>query len=111
VDSNTEEDLTRAILMQIIMETESSGEPMFSSNMLQQIIRFYGSALQGMFAKYMEESMQLFMRQQNELSETIGTDPMSAMTKMAERNMQIWQEFQKSLFSGVTGAGSKKSGE
>jgi polyhydroxyalkanoate synthesis repressor PhaR len=107
VDSNTEEDLTRAILMQIIMETESSGEPMFSSSMLQQIIRFYGSTLQGMFARYMEESLQMFMRQQSDLRETFGTDPMTAMTKMAEKNMQIWQEFQNNLFSGVSGASKK----
>lgn len=106
VDSNSEEDLTRSILMQIIMEAEAAGEPIFSTNMLQQIIRFYGSTLQGMFTQYMEESLSMFTRQQSELKETLGSDPISAMTKMTEQNMQLWSDFQSRLFQGF-GAASK----
>lgn len=101
VDTATDEDITRTILMQIIMETESSGEPMFSSGMLQQIIRFYGSTMQGMFAKYLEESLQLFTKQQAELRSTFGTDPISAMTQMTEKNMKMWSDFQNSFFGSV----------
>jgi polyhydroxyalkanoate synthesis repressor PhaR len=99
IDSNTKEDITRSILMQIIMETENSGEPMFSSAMLQQVIRFYGSSMQGVFAKYMEESMLLFCRQQDEMKESLGTDPISAMSKAAQKNMEMWTSFQNSFFS------------
>ncbi|MDJ0882072.1 MAG: polyhydroxyalkanoate synthesis repressor PhaR [Gammaproteobacteria bacterium] len=102
IDSGTEEDITRAILMQIIMETENSGEPMFSSAMLQQVIRFYGSSLQGVFAKYMEESMLLFCRQQDELKESFGSDPLSAMAKATQKNMEMWTNFQNSFFSAGT---------
>jgi len=100
VDSNSDEDITRSIMLQIIMEAESAGEPMFSSAMLQQIIRFYGGTLQGMFAKYLEESLQLFTRQQAQLRETMGADPVSAMSRIAEQNMKMWTEFQKSFFGG-----------
>ena len=43
VDAKTGEDLTRSILLQIILEEEAGGAPMFSSEMLSQMIRFYGS--------------------------------------------------------------------
>ena len=102
IDSSTEEDITRVILMQIIMETESSGEPMFSAQMLQQMIRFYGSTMQGIFAKYMEESMQIFMRQQKDIRETFGSDPVNALTKMTENNFKMWQDFQSSFFKSPT---------
>lgn len=102
IDSNTEEDLTRSILMQIITESENGGQPMFSSAMLQQIIRFYGSTLQGMFAQYLEESLQLFARQQNEMRDAFGNDSITTMTKLAEQNMKMWTDFQSSFFRGMT---------
>ena len=46
-DSATKEDLTRQILMQIIIEEESGGRPLFSADMLAQLIRFYGGTMQG----------------------------------------------------------------
>src|ERR1043166_8711542 len=60
VDAKTSEDLTRAILLQIILEEEASGAPMFSSDILTQFIRSYGNAMQGMLGAYLERNMQLF---------------------------------------------------
>ncbi len=99
IDSNTEEDITRTILMQIIMESESAGEPIFNTAMLQQIIRFYGGPLQGMFAQYLEDSMQLFARQQAQVRDTLGSDPFAMMQKMTEQNMKMWGELQNSFFN------------
>lgn len=109
VDSNSDEDITRSILLQIIMEAESAGEPMFTAPMLQQIIRFYGGTLQGMFAKYLEESLQLFTHQQAQMRETMGNDPMAAMTRIAEQNMKMWSEFQKGFFGGGNTAKDRDS--
>ena len=61
VDAKTSEDLTRSILLQIILEEESAGAPMFSSDMLSQIIRFYGNAMQGMMGSYLEKNIQTFI--------------------------------------------------
>ena len=61
VDAKSGEDLTRAILLQIILEEESGGLPMFSSEMLAQMIRFYGSAQQTMMGQYMEQNVKAFM--------------------------------------------------
>jgi len=48
VDAKSGEDLTRSILLQIILEEETAGAPMFSSDILTQFIRSYGNAMQGM---------------------------------------------------------------
>jgi polyhydroxyalkanoate synthesis repressor PhaR len=69
VDAKTEEDLTRSILLQIILEEEASGSPMFSSNALTQIIRYYGHAMQGMMGSYLEKNIQAFIDIQNKLAE------------------------------------------
>lgn len=69
VDAKTEEDLTRSILLQIILEEEASGSPIFSSRALAQIIRFYGNAMQGMMGPYLEKNIQAFIEMQNSLAE------------------------------------------
>lgn len=104
VDSGSNEDITRSIMLQIIMDAESAGEPIFNTAMLQQIIRFYGGSVQGMFAKYLEESLQLFNAQQSTLRDTLGTDPMTAMARMAEQNMKLWTDFQSSFFKAAGAA-------
>ena len=59
-DAKTKEDLTRSILLQIILEEETAGAPMFSSDMLSQIIRFYGNAMQGMMGNFLEKNVATF---------------------------------------------------
>ena len=59
-DAKTGDDLTRSILLQIILEEESGGVPMFSSGMLANIIRYYGHAMQGMMGSYLERSISTF---------------------------------------------------
>jgi len=70
VDAKTEEDLTRSILLQIILEEEANGSPMFSSGALAQIIRYYGHAMQGMMGAYLEKNIQAFIEIQNTLTES-----------------------------------------
>jgi len=60
VDAKSSEDLTRQILLQIILEEESGGMPMFSSDLLSQMIRSYGNAMQGFMAGYLEKNLQAF---------------------------------------------------
>ncbi len=69
VDAKSNDDLTRSILMQIILEEEANGEPMFSSVALSQIIRYYGHAMQGMMGSYLEKNIQAFIDIQNKLTE------------------------------------------
>lgn len=67
-DAKTGDDLTRSVLLQIILEEESGGVPMFTGPMLEHIIRFYGHARQSMMGVYLEKSMQAFIDVQSELA-------------------------------------------
>lgn len=68
-DARSGEDLTRSILLQIILEEESGGVPMFSSDMLANIIRYYGHAMQGLMGNYLERSIGAFHDAQRKFQE------------------------------------------
>ncbi len=90
-DAKSKDDLTRSILLQIILEEESAGTPMFTSDSLSQIIRFYGNAMQGMMGGYLEKNIETFMQIQNKLQDqsrqVYGKNPML--------NSETWNEFVK----------------
>jgi polyhydroxyalkanoate synthesis repressor PhaR len=67
-DAKTNEDLTRSILLQIILEEEAGGAPMFSEAALANIIRFYGHAMQGFMGSYLEKNVQAFTDFQQQLA-------------------------------------------
>ena len=69
VDAKSGEDLTRSILLQIILEEESAGMPMFSTQALAQIIRLYGNTMQGLMGNYLEKNIQSFIDLQASLTE------------------------------------------
>ena len=69
LDAKSGEDLTRSILLQIILDEESAGVPMFSSEMLSHMIRFYGTAQQTMMGQYMEQNVKAFMTIQKKLQD------------------------------------------
>lgn len=95
VDSKTEEDLTRSILLQIIMEQEGDdGESVMTNEVLMSLIRFYGQPLRGEMSKYLESSVKVFLEQQDTISDQMqklaDMNPVNMMTKMAEQNMNLW---------------------
>ncbi|NCA70384.1 MAG: polyhydroxyalkanoate synthesis repressor PhaR [Sphingobacteriia bacterium] len=97
VDTANESDITRSILLQIMLEEESGGEPLFSATMLSQIIRFYGGTLQGMFARYLEGSLDLFAKQHQDLVRSWGESPFDAINWMTQRQLDLWGEIQGEL--------------
>src|SRR5260370_36329424 len=88
IDAKSNEDLTRSILLQIILEEESGGVPMFSSSMLSQIIRFYGHAMQGMIGTYLEKNIQTFIEIQKKL-----TDQSKNLYEGNALNPEVWSQF------------------
>jgi polyhydroxyalkanoate synthesis repressor PhaR len=99
VDAKTGDDLTRPILLQIIIEEEAGGVPMFSSDMLSQIIRFYGNAMQGMMGSFLEKNIQTFMQIQQRLQEqSRGVYGANAML-----NPEAWTEFVKMQGPAIQG--------
>lgn len=100
-DAKTGEDLTRSILLQIILEEETGGMPMFSARTLAQIIRFYGHAMQGMMGTYLEKNLQAFVDMQTRLAEqTRGMYDPTAFTP------EMWTQFmsgQTPVMQGLMG--------
>lgn len=70
-DAKTGEDLTRSILLQIILEEESGGVPMFSEQMLAQVIRYYGHTMQGLMGSYLEKTLAGFTEMQQRFAEQL----------------------------------------
>lgn len=94
-DSKTKEDVTRSILLQIVLDEEGGGAPLFSDATLKQFIRVYGQAMQGHFGQYMEKSLQTFSEVQNVIQEQTR--------HMVERNPMLNPELMAKLMTGKAG--------
>ena len=99
VDAKTSDDLTRSILLQIILEEEAGGMPMFTSDLLSQLIRFYGNAMQGMVGNYLEKNMQTFVQVQKQLQEQ-SRAMYGDNTKI---NKDLWAQFMNFQGSAMQG--------
>ena len=97
LDAKTGEDLTRSIFLQIILEEESAGVPMFSEAVLSNIIRFYGHAMQGLMGSYLESHVQSFMDWQSKLSESSPT----LSPEVWAQFMQWQTPLMQNMFSGL----------
>ena len=100
-DAKTGEDLTRSILLQIILEEEANGSPMFTPEVLTSVIRFYGNAMQGFMGGYLEKSIQAMMEVQNKLGEQAKT-----------LTPEMWSQFmglQSPLMQGMMGKNLEQS--
>jgi len=111
LDAKTGNDITHAILTQIIMEEESSGEQMLPISFLRQLIAMYGNSMQSMMPHYLEATMDNFQANQRKLQETWGTTPgTEAFAKLAETNMKMFQAAATAFLPGAkrpaAGAGS-----
>ena len=94
VDAKSNEDLSRQILLQIILDEESGGMPMFSSDLLSQLIRFYGNAMQGLMGTYLEKNIRAFHDIQKTLQEQSTRMYGSGTGGDAARGTQdMWAQF------------------
>ena len=113
-DAKSGEDLTRSVLLQIIAEHESEGEPVLSTQLLSQIIRFYGDSLQGFMGNYLERSMQVFLDQQqqfrSQMGGLMGQTPWTMLNQLTERNLQFWNDLQKNAAGGESPGNKDKAG-
>ncbi len=93
LDAKTSEDLTRSILLQIILEEESGGVPMFSAESLANIIRFYGHTMQSAMGRALEKNFQTMMEMQarfNEQRQTLSPEAWAQMMNPQSGLMQNW---------------------
>jgi polyhydroxyalkanoate synthesis repressor PhaR len=87
-DAKTSEDLTRSILLQIILEEESGGVPMFTAQTLSQIIRFYGHAMQGVMGTMLEKNMAAFAELQTQF-----LNPAKGLYDPKHLSPEVWTQF------------------
>ena len=100
-DAKTQQDLTRSVLLQIITEREEQGQPLLTTQLLSQLIRFYGDSLQGFMGSYLEKNVQMFTDMQTRLSEqSQGMTP------------EMWSQFmgtQSPMVQGLMGNYAEQS--
>jgi len=89
VDAKTGDDLTRAILLQIILDEENAGAPMFSHDVLAEFIRLYGNAMQGFMGSYIERSVHTFLEMQKRIQE----QSQRAYGDPNRLNQELWSQF------------------
>jgi polyhydroxyalkanoate synthesis repressor PhaR len=89
LDAKTNEDLSRQILLQIILDEESGSMPMFSSDLLSQMIRSYGSAMQGFMGSYLEKNLEGFQQMQKALQE----QSQRLYGDNSKSSQEIWAQF------------------
>lgn len=106
IDANSNDDITRPTLLQIILEQESGGQPLFTADILSKMIRFYGDSVQGVFSSYLEKSLDLFVEQQAQLQRQVrnmigGNTPFELMADMTQRNLEIWRDMQRNFLKSA----------
>jgi polyhydroxyalkanoate synthesis repressor PhaR len=103
LDRKSQQDITRSILLQVIAEQEGGTESLMSRDFLSQVIRSYGSGLQDFVGRYLDESIQLFAREQRELRDkfknVVGIDPLETVTNVAQKNYQRFKSLQEEVFA------------
>ena len=118
-DAKTGDELTRSILLQIILEEESGGVPMFTTQALAQIIRFYGHAMQGVMGTMIEKNLQAFTELQAQfvnqskglydpkhLSPEVWTQFMTGQAPALQNMMGSYLEQSRSVFEKMQAAGA-----
>jgi polyhydroxyalkanoate synthesis repressor PhaR len=105
IDKKTQEDITRAILLQVIAEQEHMGEPLMSQDFLSQIIRSYGGAMQNLVGTYLEQSMKLLTQQQQQwreqMREMVGAEAYDSLASLTQQNLERWRAMQEDVFRAM----------
>lgn len=113
VDDKSGEDLTRSVLLQIIAEQEQFGMPVLGSELLEMIIRFYGSPMQALLSRYLGQAFTGILRQQEEMQSEMAKAlqaPFAPLTELARHNMEMWEQMKAATRNAFTGASSAAPG-
>ncbi|MDE2220708.1 MAG: polyhydroxyalkanoate synthesis repressor PhaR [Gammaproteobacteria bacterium] len=104
VDDRSGEDLTRAVLLQIISEQEQFGSPVLSVQLLEGIIRFYGNPVQDMLSRYLEQSLGAVMQQQRSVQAQMAKAmeaPLAPLAELTRQNMEMWSRMQAQMLAAL----------
>jgi polyhydroxyalkanoate synthesis repressor PhaR len=104
VDDRSGEDLTRAVLLQIISEQEQFGSPVLSVQLLEGIIRFYGNPVQDMLSRYLEQSLGTVLQQQRSVQAQMAKameTPLAPLAELTRQNMEMWSRMQAQMLAAL----------
>ncbi len=108
IDKKSGDDITRTILLQVISEQEAHGDPVMSKDFLSQVIRAYETVMPGFMARYLEQSLKLFMSQQQflrgQVKRVVGVDPVTVVADMTQKNFARFRSLQEEVFQRFSGA-------
>lgn len=118
LDVKSGEDLTRSVLLQIILEEEAGGSPMFTAPVLASVIRFYGHAMQGFMGGYLEKNIQSladiqvkFTEQTNGLTPEMWTQFMAMQSPVLQGMMGGNLEQSKNMLTQLQEQMQKQTGQ
>lgn len=99
-DAKTNEDITRSVLTQIIVEQEGKGQSLLPIKFLRQVIGFYGDSLGGVLPRYLEHSMESFAQNESQMRSMMqnafkGLFPMQRMEEMGKQNLALFENAMK----------------
>ncbi|MBT5485086.1 MAG: polyhydroxyalkanoate synthesis repressor PhaR [Gammaproteobacteria bacterium] len=102
LDSKTGEDVTRSVLLQLIIEQESENNPLFTTDNLKTFIRYYGQGPHQPFGEFMNQSLSFFQNQQDQLRDTYSdmmqNNPVKAFSDMNKRNLEMWRKMSEGFY-------------
>jgi polyhydroxyalkanoate synthesis repressor PhaR len=108
LDSKSGKDVTRSVLLQIIIEQESETNPLFTTENLKTFIRYFGQVPHQPFSEFMDQSLSFFKHQQEQLAgsfyDLMKNNPVNAFSEISKKNMEMWQKMAEEFY----GANKKK---
>lgn len=106
IDKRSGDDITRTILLQVISEQEEGGNPIFRTEVLRNIIRFYGDSMQSTVSSYLELSLEFFSEQQQQFKDRMRrllgvNNPLSALREMSQHQLPIWRTVRREFLDNL----------
>lgn len=105
VDQRTGDTLTCGILLQVMAEQAHSGQSPISREVLAQMIRVYNGKLPDALRAYLHSSLSMFLLQHQKIDELLEgrlqSDPLEALTELAEQTLHHWVDLNKELLRAV----------
>ena len=113
-DAKSGDDITRAVLTQIIVEEEAKGQNLLPIAFLRQLISFYGDSMQWMVPQYLEHMMEAFSQNQDRMRQSMqetfgGMFPFGNLEEMGKQNMALFESAMR-MFAPFA-AGDEQAGE
>jgi len=106
IDKRSGDDITRTILLQVISEQEEGGDPIFRTEVLRNIIRFYGDSMQSTVSSYLELSLEFFGEQQQQFKDRMrrligANNPLVTLRELSQYQVPIWRTVRREFLANL----------